>query len=71
MKEPLDIGVGDLVILRSKTLVIGMVIALDLGKDHPVSINFCTGETIDYKMSDIQVISAVRSKEKESRAIPL
>ena len=66
MEEPLDIGVGDLVILRSKTLAIGMVIALDVDKEHPVSVTFCTGETLNYKMSDVQVVSAVKSKEKEN-----
>ena len=66
MEEPLDIGVGDLVILRSKTLIVGMVIALDVDKEHPVSVTFCTGETLNYKMSDVQVVSAVKSKEKEN-----
>jgi len=65
VEEPLDIGVGDLVILRSKTLAIGMVIALDMDKESPVSVTFCTGETLNYKMSDVQVVSAVKSKENQ------
>ena len=50
---------GDLVILRARILSVGMVIALDLNKERPVSIIFCTGETVEYTMSEVEVISSV------------
>ena len=59
MEEPLDIGVGDLVVLRCRVLASGLVVALDLDKDNPVSVSFFSGETIDYKMSEVQVVSTL------------